>query len=77
MNIKIITHLMPWEIDYALLSFSQLKHSLNYIPSDVNIEFDSCLNLSNYIIDWEKSNFPKQYFIDKYKEISISILIII
>ena len=61
---------MPWEIDYALLSFSQLKHSLNYIPSDVNIEFDSCLNLSNYIIDWEKSLFPKQYFIDKYNEIS-------
>jgi hypothetical protein len=61
---------MPWEIDYALLSFSQLKHSSNYIPSNVNIEFDSCLNLSDYIIDWEKSNFPKQYFIDKYNEIS-------
>jgi len=70
MNIKIIVHIMPWEIDYALLSFSQLKHSSNYIPSDVNIEFDSCLNLSDYIIDWEKSNFPKQYFIDKYNEIS-------
>jgi hypothetical protein len=70
MNIKLITHIMPWEIDYALLSFSQLKHSSNYIPSDVNIEFDSCLNLSDYIIDWEKSNFPKQYFIDKYNEIS-------
>lgn len=70
MNIKLITHIMPWEIDYALLSFSQLKHSSNYIPSNVNIEFDSCLNLSDYIIDWEKSNFPKQYFIDKYNEIS-------
>jgi hypothetical protein len=61
---------MPWEIDYALLSFSQLKHSSNYIPSDVNIEFDSCLNLSSYVIDWKKSKFPKQYFIDKYNEIS-------
>lgn len=70
MNIKILTHLMPWEIDYALLSFSQLKNSSNYIPPDVNIELDSCLNLSNYIIDWEKSTFPKQYFIDKYNEIS-------
>jgi len=70
MNIKIIMHLMPWEIDYALLSFSQLKHSSNYIPCDVNVEFDSCLNLSSHIIDWEKSQFPKQYFIDKYNEIS-------
>ncbi len=38
MNIKIIVHIMPWEIDYALLSFSQLKHSSNYIPSGVNVE---------------------------------------
>ena len=25
MNIKIPYHIMPWEIDYALLSFTQLK----------------------------------------------------
>lgn len=70
MNIKILTHLMPWEIDYALLSFSQLKKSQKYIPGDVNIEFSSVLNLSSDIIDWNKSKFPKEYFIDKYKDIS-------
>jgi hypothetical protein len=61
---------MPWEIDYALLLFSRLKQSSYFLPSDVNVEFNSCLNLSSYIIDWEKSLFPKQYFIDKYNEIS-------
>ena len=70
MNIKIFTHIMPWEIDYALLLFSRLKQSSYFLPSNVNVEFASCLNLSSYIIDWEKSLFPKQYFIDKYNEIS-------
>ena len=31
MNIKIFQHLMPWELDYALLSFSQLK-KLSKLP---------------------------------------------
>jgi hypothetical protein len=61
---------MPWEIDYALLSFSQLKKSHYYLPDDVNIEIDTVLNLSSYIIDWEKSSLPKEYFIDKYSNIS-------
>jgi hypothetical protein len=59
---------MPWEIDYALLSFSQLKKSEKYIPNEVNVEFSSVLNLSSDIIDWEKSKFPKEYFISKYNK---------
>ena len=70
MNIKITYHIMPWEIDYALLSFIQLKKSKYYLPSDVNVEIDSALNLSSYIIDWDKSKLPKEYFIEKYKNIS-------
>jgi len=70
MNIKILSHLMPWEIDYALLSFSQLKKSEKYIPNEVNIEFSSVLNLSSNIIDWSKSKFSKEYFISKYRDIS-------
>ena len=61
---------MPWEIDYALLTFTQLKKSKYYIDSDVNIEIDSVLNLSSYIINWDDSKLPKEYFIDKYKNIS-------
>ena len=55
---------MPWEIDYVLLTFSQLKKSLYYIPPNVNITIDSVLNLSSNIIDWEKSKLPKEYFIE-------------
>ena len=69
-NYKITYHIMPWEIDYALLTFTQLKKSKYYLPNDVSITIDSVLNLSSYIIDWESSKLPKEFFIDKYNQIS-------
>lgn len=70
-NIKIIYHLMPWEIDYALLSFTQLKKSKYYLPDNTNITIDSVLNLSSYLINWDESKLPKEYFIEKYNTLSI------
>ena len=70
MKYKIIYHIMPWEIDYALLAFSQLKKSKFYIPQDVSIEIETVLNLSSYIIDWDQSKLPKEFFIEKYDQIS-------
>jgi len=71
MNIKITYHIMPWEIDYALLSFTQLKKSKYYLPEDVNITIDSVLNLSSYLINWEESKLPKEFFIEKYNTLSL------
>jgi hypothetical protein len=70
MNIKIIYHIMPWEIDYALLSFTQFKKSKYYLSKEDNITIETVLNLSSYIINWDNSKLPKQFFIDKYNEIS-------
>jgi len=56
---------MPWEVDFALLQFMQLKKSSQYL-SDDKIYFHIGLNLSNYIIDWNKSKLPKEYFINKF-----------
>lgn len=67
MNIKIICHIMPWDIDYTLLMFTQLKKSFYHLPKDVNITIDAELNLSSYLIDWDKSKISKDYFIDKFK----------
>ena len=66
MNIKISCHIMPWDIDYALLTFTQLKKSFPYISKDINITLNPELNLSNYLIDWKSSKLPKNYFIDKF-----------
>ena len=71
MNIKIIYHIMPWEIDYALLTFTQLKKSKYYLPEDVNITIDSVLNLSSFLINWDESKLPKEFFIEKYNTLSI------
>lgn len=73
MNIKIVYHIMPWEIDYTLLTFQQLKRSKYFLPEDVNITIDSVLNLSSHLINWNESKLPKEYFIEKYNTLSILI----
>lgn len=62
---------MPWEIDNALLTFTQLKKSFYHISKDANITIESVLNLSSKFIDWSKSQLPKEFFIDKYNDISL------
>tara|TARA_R110000822_G_scaffold151555_1_gene290694 strand:+ start:82 stop:1005 length:924 start_codon:yes stop_codon:yes gene_type:complete len=66
MNIKLWSHIMPWDIDYALLMAIQLKKSKYYLPQDVNITIDLELNLTSYLYNWEESKIPKDYFIDKF-----------
>ena len=70
-NVKLTMHLMPWEIDNALITYTQLKKSHYYLPNDVNITIETVLNLSSKFIDWEQSKIPKDYFISKYNDISI------
>jgi hypothetical protein len=65
MNIKVKIHYMPWEIDYALLQFMQLKKS-SYHLSDDKIYFHIGLNLSSHIINWNESKLPKEFFINKF-----------
>jgi hypothetical protein len=61
---------MPWQIDYALLSYTQLKKSFYYLPKDVEVTIDTHLNLSNYIMDWDESKLPKDFFINKFNDLS-------
>lgn len=71
MNITATYHIMPWEIDYALLTFTQLKKSKYYLQPDVNVKIKSALNLSSALINWDESKLPKEYFIEKYETLSI------
>jgi hypothetical protein len=66
MNIKIKIHYMPWEVDYALLQFMQLKKSSLNLYSEDKIYFHIGLNLSSHIINWNESKLPKGYFINKF-----------
>lgn len=69
-KVKIFYLIMPWQIDYALLSYTQLKKSKYHISDDIEIEIDTHLNLSNYLIDWDKSQLPKEHFISKYNDLA-------
>lgn len=66
MNIKLWSHIMPWDIDYALLMAVQLKKSKYYLQNDVNVTIDLELNLTSYLYNWKESKIPKDYFIDKF-----------
>lgn len=69
MNIKITYHLMPWEIDYALLTFTQLKKAHTHLNLEDKVYIDVALNLSNYIINWKESKLPKEFFINKFNSL--------
>ena len=51
MNIKIHLHIMPWEIDHALLVVDKLKKSIYHIDPQDTIYIDTALNLSSGVIN--------------------------
>ena len=61
--------MMPWEVDYALLSFIQLKKSFLLLNPEDKIYVDVALNLSGDVINWDKSKLPKEFFINKFNSL--------
>lgn len=62
---------MPWELDYALISFMQLSKAKYHIIPEDKIFIDVTLNLSGYLIDWENSLLPKTFFKEKFEQLQI------
>jgi hypothetical protein len=60
---------MPWELDYALLSFTQLKKSKYYLNDNDKVYVDVTLNLSSYLINWNDTLIPKKFFINKFQNL--------
>ena len=60
---------MPWELDYALLSFTQLKKSYSYLNNEDKVYVDVVLNLSSYIINWDETPLSKDFFIKKFENL--------
>jgi hypothetical protein len=59
---------MAWELDYCLQSFTQLKKSKYYLSNEDVIELDVCLNMSSYLIDWDKSKLSKDLLKARFLE---------
>lgn len=64
---QIVIHLLPHEIDWFEWQIKQLKQGSYYLEKDDNVIIDVTLNLN--LIDWSQSQLPKQFFIDKFKQI--------
>jgi hypothetical protein len=65
MTTQIIVHLLPHEIDWFEWQSKQFKLGSYYISDTVIIDVTLNLNL----VDWSKSQLPKQFFIDKFNQI--------
>ncbi len=64
---QIVIHLLPHEIDWFEWQIKQLKQGSYSLEKDDNVIIDVTLNLN--LIDWSQSQLPKQFFIDKFKQI--------
>lgn len=67
MTTQIVIHLLPQEIDWFEWQIKQLKQGSYYLEHDDNIIIDVTLNLN--LVNWETSQLPKQFFIDKLYQI--------
>ena len=65
MTTQIVIHLLPHEIDWFEWQTKQFKLGSAHV--DGNIIIDVTLNLN--LVDWEKSQMPKQFYIDKFNYI--------
>jgi hypothetical protein len=60
---QIMTHVMPWEIDYCLVLFDTLARAKTLTNHIYRV--DVGFNLSSYYIDWESSKLDKEFFVEK------------
>lgn len=66
MKYRVSQYIQPWEIDELERQIHQHIASSYYIK-DHDVMFDVTMNVSDNIIDWEKSKLPKDYFLGKYE----------
>jgi hypothetical protein len=69
MKLRIFMHTMPWEIDSALSMSERLRRCSYYLQAGDEVRLDFIMNLSDAIIDWDKSELDKQFFIDKFNSL--------
>jgi hypothetical protein len=64
---QIVVHLLPHEIDWFEWQSKQFKIGSIFLSNNDKIIIDVTLNLN--LVDWNKSQIPKQFFIDKFNQI--------
>lgn len=62
---RIVQYIQPWEIDDLDRQADQLIRGSYYLEDTVIV--DVTMNLE--VVDWQESNLPQSYFVDKFKYI--------
>jgi len=65
MTTQLVVHLLPHEIDWFEWQSKQFKIGSYHVDSSIIIDVTLNLNL----VDWDKSQMPKQFYIDKFNYI--------
>lgn len=66
-DLQILIHILPQEIDNLEQLLIQLKHGSKHLDTSDLVLVDVILN--NNLTDWDKSIFPKEYFNNKFKQL--------
>ena len=59
---------MPWEMEQFIEMTHQLRRNSYYLNLEQdNFIFDVTFNISNEIIDWNKSKISKEFYVDQFQ----------
>lgn len=61
---------LPTEIDNLHLTLYNLRRNAELLPKNISYSFNITLCVSDEMIEWEFSNLPKEYFINKFTDIT-------
>ena len=69
-TLQVVIHCLPREIDQLERLCNLLKESHFFINDKLKVVLDITLNLNDIFVDWEKSQIPKEFFIEKFNNIN-------
>lgn len=69
-TLQVVVHVLPREIDQFERLCNLFKESYFFVKDEINIVLDASLNLNEIFVDWENSQIPKEFFIEKFNNIN-------
>lgn len=69
MKTHIIIHVLPFEIDRFEHQMFELHKNGAFLEKKNEVVIDATLNVNDLLVDWNKSQINKQYFIDRFEKL--------
>ena len=69
-TLQVVVHVLPREIDQFERLCNSFKESYFFVKDEIKIVLDASLNLNEVFVDWDNSQIPKEFFIEKFNNIN-------